>query len=275
MCGRCLQCHQKGCFVFVQPQGNGVLSHPRVCSPGPQGPAASSPREGVPREGGLSIIHKKVCSGPSGGPGSSKGQPFVPESTSTKMELRPGVAATRWGPGQPMRQCLSHRENRYSTPGYTPAVVAEALCSSRHSSTGYVHTASFPRLTLCALPTHRAPLLDGHGVSVGSIKSSFPLISLRRTLGGSHSTLHTPHPLGGSTHPEISAFIGGPRTLCDNSEINETIGDVPQPLLVQPAGLHVTLGKNSWAEPAGRTHKSWLSKWEEKANSEIYCFRWI
>lgn len=111
MCGRCLQGHQKGCFVFAQPQGKGVLSHPRAYSPGPQGPAASSPREGVPKEGGLSIIHKKVCSGPSGGPGSSKGQSFVPESTSTKMELRPGVAATRWGPGQPMRQCLSHREN--------------------------------------------------------------------------------------------------------------------------------------------------------------------
>lgn len=166
---------------------------------------------------------------------------------------------------------VPQREHRYATLGYTPALVAEALCSSTHS----VHWALFTRLTLCTLPTHRAPLPDGHGVSMGSIKRSFPLISLCRTLGGSHSTLHTPRPLGGSTTLTFQPLLEGPRTLCDNSEINETIGDVPQPLLVQPAGLHITLGKNSWTEPAGRTHKSRLSKWEEKTNSEIYCFRWI
>lgn len=96
-------------------------------------------------------------------------------------------------------------------------------------------------------------------------------------------TLHWTYsvPVGGSTHPENGAFLGGPQNTLWQLWVEQD--HRWHCLLI--ATTHLTSQaadgsrRKSRAEPAGRTPESqpflWLSKWEGRANFQVYCFKLI
>ena len=156
--------------------------------------------------------------------------------------------------------------------GTPPASAAstELLPHGRHPS---------PRL-LSAL-SHRAPL------PAVAAASCFLCAHLpqKDTWGQSFDTAHTSSSARLLFASRTEPLFGGSRTLCDNLESNPQTR--PQVMLfalshcgpAPPACRPLTQGvRKSWTSPACKTHQSQplvgLSKWEERTDSETYCFKW-
>ena len=193
-------------------------------------------REGVPLEGGLSIIDTKEGSGSAGGRGASKEQPFVLQGclTAGPPPRHSSDRGSRGGdPGQPMRQCLSHRGSSdirhlttlqkgwlglFPLKGSPPAGVA--------STELWSPSILLPGCLLCS-PLPRAHL---PGVEAASCEALCSLLPQKDTWGQSFNTAAIQPSARLPLAPGTEPLSEGSRMLCDNSESSPQIR--PQVILL-------------------------------------------